>query len=96
MTVLVIKFMFAMVDDSTAFTHLSSLDVKKSTGPDQLSSRFLKEVASEIVVPLTNFLIIHYNITSYHWLGRNLILHLYISVVPLMIPLIISLLLLSQ
>ena len=45
------KFMFAMVDDSTIFTHLSSLDV---TGPDQLSSRFLKEVASEIVVPLTN------------------------------------------
>ena len=39
---------------STVFTHLSSLDVKKSTGSDQLSSRFLKEVASEIVVPLTN------------------------------------------
>ena len=48
------KFMFAMVYESTVFTHLSSLDVKKSTGPDQLSSQFLKEVASEIVVPLTN------------------------------------------
>ena len=48
------KFMLPMVDDSTVFAHLSSLDVKKSTGPDQLSSRFLKEVASEIVVPLTN------------------------------------------
>ena len=50
------KFMFAMADDSTVFTHLSSLSVKKSTAPDQLSSRFLKEVASEIVAPLTNFL----------------------------------------
>ena len=46
------KFMFAMVNDSTVFAHLSSY--KKSTGPDQLSSWFLKEVASEIVVPLTN------------------------------------------
>ena len=48
------KFVFTKVDYSTVFTHLSSLDVKKSTGSDQLSSRFLKEVASEIVVPLTN------------------------------------------
>ena len=48
------KFIFAMIDDSTVFTHLSSLDVEKVTGPDQLSSRFLKEVASEIVIPLTN------------------------------------------
>ena len=48
------KFIFTKVDCSTVFTHLSSLDVKKSTGSDQLSSRFLKEIASEIVVPLTN------------------------------------------
>ena len=48
------KFMFTKVDYSTVFTHLSSLDVRKSTGPDQLSSRFLREVASEVVVPLTN------------------------------------------
>ena len=47
------KFMFS-IDYSTVSTHLSSLDVKKSTGPDQLLSRFLKEVASEVVVPLTN------------------------------------------
>ena len=32
------KSMFAMVDNSTVLTHLSSLDVKKATGPDQLSS----------------------------------------------------------
>ena len=43
-----------MVDDSTVFTHLSSLSVKKATGPGQLSSWFLKEVASEIVIPLSN------------------------------------------
>ena len=46
--------MFTMVDDSTVFTHLSCLDVKRATSPDQLSSRFLKEVVSEIVVLLTN------------------------------------------
>ena len=47
------KFMFTKIDYSIVFNYLSSLDVKKSTGPDQLSSRFLKEVASEVVVPLT-------------------------------------------
>ena len=47
-------FMFAKIDYATVLTRLSSLDVEKSTGSDQLSSRFLKEVASEIVVPLTN------------------------------------------
>ena len=52
MTLLLIN-LFAMVDDSILFTRLSSLDVKKVTSPDQLSSRFLKEVASEIVTPLT-------------------------------------------
>ena len=46
--------MFSRINYSTVSTHLSSLDVRKSTGPDQLSSRFLKEVASEVVVPLTN------------------------------------------
>ena len=49
-----------MVDDSTVFTDLSSLDVKKATGPDQLSPRFLKNVASEIVIPLTN--LFHYSL----------------------------------
>ena len=53
------KFIFTKVDYSTVFTHLSSLDVKKSIGSDQLSSQFLKKVTSEIVVPLTNLSIIH-------------------------------------
>ena len=48
------RFMFAKIDYATVLTHLSSLDVGKSTGSDQLSSRFLKEVAGEVVVPLTN------------------------------------------
>ena len=48
------RFMFAKIDYATVLTHLSSLDVGKSTGPDQLSSRFLKEVAGEVIVPLTN------------------------------------------
>ena len=29
------KSMFAMVDDSTVFTYLSSLDVKKTTSPGE-------------------------------------------------------------
>ena len=35
------------------FKHLCSLDVSKSTGPDGLSAYYLKEIAVEIVVPLT-------------------------------------------
>ena len=39
----------------TGFAHLTSLDVRKSTGPDNLlSSWFLKEVAGEIADPFTN------------------------------------------
>ena len=36
------QFMFTKIDCSTVFTHLSSLDVRKSTGPGDLSSWFLK------------------------------------------------------
>ena len=35
---------------STVFAQLASLDVRKSTGPDDLSSKFLKEVASELSI----------------------------------------------
>jgi len=35
-------------------TPLQSLDLKKSTGPDGLSARFLREVAAEIATPLTH------------------------------------------
>jgi len=38
---------------------LQHLNIQKSSGPDGLSSRFLKEVASEIVEPLTKL----YNIS---------------------------------
>ena len=48
------QFMFDKIDSSTVFAHLSSLDVRKSMGPDDLSSGFLKEVASEIAEPLTS------------------------------------------
>ena len=67
------KFMFSKIDYSTMSTHLSSLDVKKSTGPDQLSSRFLKEVASEVVVPLTNLFNYSLQQKLCHWPGRDLI-----------------------
>ena len=32
------RFMFAKINYATVLTHLSSLDVEKSTGSDQLSS----------------------------------------------------------
>ena len=32
------KFMSAMVNDFTVYAHLSSLNIKKAIGPDQLSS----------------------------------------------------------
>ena len=47
-------FSFDRITVSTVLSHLSTLDVSKSTGPDGLSAAFLKEVANEIAVPLTN------------------------------------------
>ena len=38
----------------TVFGLLSSLDAQKSTGPDGLSARYLKEIAVEIVTHLYN------------------------------------------
>ena len=48
--------LFNQVDSSTSFAHLSSLDVRKLTGPYDLSYRFLKEVACEIAEPLTSLI----------------------------------------
>ena len=85
-------FMFAMVD---AFTYLLSLDVKKATGPDQLSSQFVKEVASEIVIPQTNL----FNYSLQHKVVQLAWKESHITPIykggALMIPLIIGLLLLS-
>ena len=47
-------FSFDRVTVSTVLSHLSTLDVSKSTRPDGLSAAFLREVANEIAVPLTN------------------------------------------
>ena len=46
-------FNFNMISVLTVLSHLTSLDVTKSTGPDGLSARFLKEISNEIVEPLT-------------------------------------------
>ena len=46
-------FSFNEISEDTVFRHLCSLDVSKSTGPDGLSAHYLKEIAVEIVVPLT-------------------------------------------
>ena len=47
-------FSFDRISVSTVLSHLSTLDISKSTGPDSLSAVFLREVANEIAVPLTN------------------------------------------
>ena len=47
-------FSFDRISVSAVLSHLSTLDVSKSTGPDGLSAAFLKEVANEIAIPLTN------------------------------------------
>ena len=46
-------FSFDEVSVDTTYKHLCLLDVSKSTGPDGLSAHYLKEIAVEIVVPLT-------------------------------------------
>ena len=50
---------FSEISVSSVLSHLQSLDPKKSTGPDGLSARFLKEIAVEIASPLTQL----YNIS---------------------------------
>jgi len=47
-------FTFKEISVSTVLAHLSNLDVRKSMGADGLSATFLREVANEIVVPLTS------------------------------------------
>ena len=47
-------FSFSDVTTSTVLSHLKSLDTRKSAGPDNLSARFLKDIAHEIAAPLTS------------------------------------------
>ena len=47
-------FLFDRISVSTVLSHLSTLDVSKYTGPNGLSAAFLREVANEIAVLLTN------------------------------------------
>ena len=46
-------FLFNEISVSIVLSHLTSLDVTKSIGPDGLSARFLKEISNEIAEPLT-------------------------------------------
>ena len=47
------SFQFKTISESDILYLLQHLDVRKSVGPDGLSSRFLKEVAEQIVIALT-------------------------------------------
>ena len=55
-------FVFSEVTTSTVLSHLKSLDIRKSAGPDNLSARFLREVAYEITPPLTSL----FNFSLHH------------------------------
>jgi len=46
-------FKFCMIPESAVYSLLNHLDVKKSIGPDGISAKFLREIASEISSPLT-------------------------------------------
>ena len=45
-------FQFEPISEFDVLFLLQHLEVKKSVGPDGLSSRFLKEVAEQIAIPL--------------------------------------------
>ena len=47
-------FVFMEIPVSVVLSHLQSLNPRKSTGPDGLSARFLKEVSAEIAPALTD------------------------------------------
>ena len=46
-------FRFSSFTSSDVLAQLQNLDVNKSVGSDGISARFLKEIADEIVEPLT-------------------------------------------
>ena len=53
------SFQFTSIHSENVFHLLQHLDIQKSTGPDGISARFLREVAAKIAEPLTylyNFL----------------------------------------
>ena len=49
-----VPFVFTEIPVSVVLSHLQSLNPRKSTGPDGLSARFLKEVSTEIAPALTD------------------------------------------
>ena len=46
-------FTFSAISVSLVKSHLTSLDITKSTGPDNLSAKFLRTIADQIAAPLT-------------------------------------------
>ncbi len=50
------KFKFSVVTEQETLKLLNSLNVAKATGCDNISARFLKDAASEIVCPLTHIM----------------------------------------
>ena len=53
------------------FWHLSTLDVRKSAGPDGLLAYFLREIAVEIAAPLAHYIICHCDRGLCHMLGSS-------------------------
>ena len=47
-------FAFDIISVSVVRSHLLSLDITKSTGPDNLSAKFLRTIADQIAIPLTD------------------------------------------
>ena len=47
-------FTFSIISISLVKSHLKSLDITKSTGPDNLSAKLLRTVADQIAAPLTD------------------------------------------
>ena len=47
------SFRFTLIHSENVSHLLQHLDIQKSTGPDGISARFLREVAAEIAEPLT-------------------------------------------
>ena len=48
--------LFDRISVSTVLSYPSALDVRKSTGPNGLSSTFIKEVANKDAIPLINYI----------------------------------------
>ena len=69
------SFVFSRLSKSDVLHQLCCLDPCIFVGPDGISAQLLREVATEIAMPLTLISISHFQMGMFHMNGNVLMLH---------------------